>query len=340
MRYTESQSKCAEYLRLLIPFLSKHKLAPNPVNYAVCFQYISNRNRELNEAIDTELEANGVLSESVFLELYEKFIASDGEKKIAAQYVEFARLYHELSESADEADQQANHFNQSLQSYEGELEGELEKDTVHRIVGDLVTDTKTMQASVSNLQEQLNERKCEIDNLRTKLLETQEEVYKDSLTGMFNRKGFDLAFEKANSNALPNDNPLCLLMVDIDHFKRVNDNYGHLVGDKVIQIVGSMLNKHIKGKDTASRFGGEEFAVLLPDTSLSGAGAVAENIRRAMENSRIVKRNSKEPIETVTISIGVAQQRADEPSEDLISRADAALYESKNQGRNRVTVDE
>ena len=129
-------------------------------------------------------------------------------------------------------------------------------------------------------------------------------------------------------------------MLDVDHFKRFNDTYGHLLGDKVLKLIGRVLKASVKGKDLAARFGGEEFAILLPDTPLSGALSLAESIRKAIEKSKIKRMDTGEAIGNITISIGAARYHSGESINSLIDRSDAALYLSKKQGRNRVTSEE
>jgi diguanylate cyclase len=132
----------------------------------------------------------------------------------------------------------------------------------------------------------------------------------------------------------------CVLMIDIDHFKKINDTYGHLVGDKVIRFVADTLKKQVKGKDTVARFGGEEYVILLPETTLSGALSVAENIRSAIEKTRIKRLETDEAISQVMVSIGVARYLPGESTDQLLDRADAALYTSKSKGRNRITIED
>ena len=129
-----------------------------------------------------------------------------------------------------------------------------------------------------------------------------------------------------------------LLIGDIDKFKSVNDNYGHIFGDKIIKVVATAFANLTKGKDLAARFGGEEFIILLPDTDLMGAAAVGESIRKAIENGRVYNPKTGEEIDRVTISIGVTELIHGEPLEDTIARADAALYRAKESGRNRVEI--
>ena len=127
-----------------------------------------------------------------------------------------------------------------------------------------------------------------------------------------------------------------LAIVDLDDFKRINDTHGHLVGDRVIRFVASTLRRLIKGKDTAARFGGEELAVVLPDTPASGAMALAENIRRAIADARLVRSDTREPLSQITVSIGVGSYRRGEEVNTLFDRTDQALYAAKSGGRNRV----
>jgi diguanylate cyclase len=126
-------------------------------------------------------------------------------------------------------------------------------------------------------------------------------------------------------------------MLDIDHFKKCNDTYGHLFGDKVIRRVAQVITKNVKGQDLPARIGGEEFAILLPDTPVAGALALAERIRMAVERGRIKRGDGAEAVGNITISLGVAEYAPGETLEAFILRADQALYASKAGGRNRVT---
>jgi diguanylate cyclase len=129
-----------------------------------------------------------------------------------------------------------------------------------------------------------------------------------------------------------------LLLADIDHFKVVNDTYGHVLGDKVIRAVAHVMRSMIKGRDVAARLGGEEFAILLPQTSLTGASAVAEQIRGTVAQGRICRPDGNESIGQVTLSVGVAIAKVGDTLEPLLERADAAMYAAKRAGRNRISI--
>jgi diguanylate cyclase (GGDEF)-like protein len=155
----------------------------------------------------------------------------------------------------------------------------------------------------------------------------------DALTGVGNRRKLDEALAAEISRAHRDNAPLSVLMTDIDDFKRVNDEYGHSTGDRVLVLLGAILKSQTRPTDVVARFGGEEFMVLMPGTSLAVANSIAERIRRVLEAEII------EPIaRQVTSSFGVAELAFDETGASLLKRVDAALYQAKDAGRNRVVA--
>jgi diguanylate cyclase len=148
---------------------------------------------------------------------------------------------------------------------------------------------------------------------------------------------FEKKLKDAISNASADGSSLCLIIADIDHFKKVNDTHGHLVGDNVLRMVAATIKESIKGKDMAARIGGEEFAILLPDTPFDGAMKLANDMRLAFERLDLKKKSTGESLGKITLSFGVAKYKTNEATEDFVNRADEALYKSKNTGRNRVT---
>jgi diguanylate cyclase len=126
------------------------------------------------------------------------------------------------------------------------------------------------------------------------------------------------------------------MLLDIDHFKRFNDTWGHQTGDQVLRLVAMTLKSNIKGKDMAARYGGEEFAAILPETDLEGAIIAADNIRKAIQAKELLKRSTNEKLGRITASLGVAMYRPGDTPGSLIERADRCLYAAKHAGRNRV----
>lgn len=175
---------------------------------------------------------------------------------------------------------------------------------------------------------------------RRQLMQVNQELQRlsstDRLTGLYNRGYWEEALKLEYARHSRYGNLSSLIMFDIDHFKKVNDTYGHPTGDRVIQSVANVVREHVRDADVCGRYGGEEFALLLPDTDKAGGQVLAERLRQAMENTTVLHEGKSV---SVTISLGVADLSV--PAADykeLIERADQALYSSKKGGRNRVTV--
>lgn len=237
-----------------------------------------------------------------------------------------------------EAGAEAKDFSSELGGFAEDLGGIGSTMRVEDLVGHMVTSTRRMQAKCAKLETDLSQSSNEINNLRNKLDETRAEALTDKLTGISNRAGFDKALNMAMMEARDEQESMTLVMCDIDHFKKFNDNYGHQVGDQVLRLVGGILRSTLKGQDIPCRYGGEEFAMILPRTRLNDAAKVADAIRLAVERKRIVRKSTGEAISRVTMSFGVSEFIPGEPGSELIERADKALYEAKGTGRNRVCL--
>jgi diguanylate cyclase len=195
-----------------------------------------------------------------------------------------------------------------------------------------------MRGSVESLQGKLYESKSEVEKLQQELQNARHEALSDPMTGVFNRRGFDVEMERLLATPELQGKRICFMMLDIDYFKKVNDTYGHLFGDKVIRGVAAALTARVKGQDSVARMGGEEFAVILPDTPLQGAYVLAEQIRQNIANSKIRRSEKEVAVEGITISIGIADCVVGGDWMDALSHADEALFASKKQGRNRTTI--
>ncbi len=164
----------------------------------------------------------------------------------------------------------------------------------------------------------------------------RELAIRDGLTGLFNHRHFKEVLEKELVRAERYERPLCLIMLDVDHFKKYNDTHGHPAGDEVLKILADIVISRLRDVDSAARYGGEEFAFLLPETVLKAGKMVAEDIRTHIEDYPFEGEESQ-PHGKVTISLGIAEFPSDsKDSSSLLKRADEALYEAKSKGRNRV----
>jgi len=332
----ESIEKSAEYLRQALPLMSRQAAALHPVSYAIWYEYVAGNNPQLRASINEHTKNGALLDEKTTNEIFRKHVAELDDKLVHRVSAKFQKIMADVSQSSSRVGDHADQFGNVLEQWsEGLAESRPGADGG---VAVLLQHTRAMQGSISSLKGCLDESRCEIEQLRQEVNRAREDALVDGLTGLTNRKGFDQALKAGLSASGSEEQGMSLLFADIDFFKRVNDSYGHLFGDKVLRAVAQILKDNVKGKDTAARYGGEEFVILLPETPVEGACHLAEKIRTTVERSRIKRIGSNEVISSITISLGVACYRKGESESDFVARADAALYESKNNGRNRVTV--
>jgi diguanylate cyclase (GGDEF)-like protein len=199
--------------------------------------------------------------------------------------------------------------------------------------GAIVTfdDVTELEQRRLKIEETLAELEKSRDEVRLRNEELTVLAQSDPLTGLSNRRSFLEAFDQAFANAKSNNGRLCVLMVDIDHFKAVNDNHGHAVGDEVIRRMGEGLNANIRGGDIVCRWGGEEFCVLLVGAPIEGAAGMADRMRCAVSSPGFASVPIAASFGVSSIDFGAADV------DGLIGQADTALYASKETGRNRVT---
>lgn len=209
---------------------------------------------------------------------------------------------------------------------------------VRVIVGLLVAENHRMRLDSANMAKQLDASRLQIEGLRLRLERAQEVGLQDALTAVGNRRCFDVALLQAIKIAEGSQAPLSIIMGDLDHFKNINDQYGHPVGDEVLKFFTQLMAASVREGDTVARFGGEEFAIILPQCKAHEASAIAERIRHRLSAKSLTIRRTSQDIGLVTASFGVAQLLPGEHAENVIARADGALYAAKNSGRNRVAL--
>lgn len=168
------------------------------------------------------------------------------------------------------------------------------------------------------------------------IVDTERNANVDTLTGLFNRRRLEQLFERESTRCAFNRQPLSLLMLDVDHFKRYNDTHGHLAGDYALCLVANTLRDQLRPKDSMARYGGEEFVILLPEIDRDEAIAIAERLRQSLaEIKDFYSPCGRLP--GVTVSIGLAQMRRADSLDELVGRADKSLYQAKDAGRNRIS---
>lgn len=308
-----------------------------PRNYEIWYVYATGYNPALNKIINETLARSGKISETDLEQIYDTYLsqlrASDKIDKVGSRVVtEIDDVVKLISEALGST----SAFGTRLAGASEELAHASDHASVRAVVETLIQSTREMQEQNDSLETRLAASKIEINNLQQSLEAIRAESLTDPLTSLGNRKYFDRALVEATRVAREKDEPLSLIMFDIDHFKSFNDNYGHLTGDQVLRLVAMSLKQNVKGQDVTARYGGEEFAVVLPTTGLRQALTVADHIRRAVMSKELKKRSTGEILGRVTISAGVSMLSSKDDADSLIERADACLYAAKRSGRNRV----
>jgi len=296
-------------------FLAEHRLAPTPVNYWVAHDYLGGDNAGLGSAIDEALASVVALDDFVVRELYEQHVAGESFRRFRGMGEDIDKLLGENITRLDKSQDPVG---------------------LRTVAQNLLQATAAANASNAALQKDLEATELEAQLLRSELDKHRREAMTDPLTGLLNRRGMEIETARMIDSAPDSD--AAMLVMDIDHFKKINDTYGHAVGDVVIRKVAETIAEVAPGEAVTARFGGEEFVIVLPGASCDTARTLAEKVRTAIARLRLVRRQDKLAIAPFTVSVGVAMRAPEEPVAALFDRADKALYEAKHGGRNRVVT--
>jgi diguanylate cyclase len=231
----------------------------------------------------------------------------------------------------------SRNYSNYLSSANEQLSKPLEQLELMSVVECLINENRNLLNSSCNLHIRLEESKNRIDALTHDLDAVREESQQDALTQLYGRRYFDLQLPKSIALAKQEQRQLCLMLIDIDSFKRINDTSGHLAGDDIIKSVGALIAGSVRRSDVAARYGGDEFAIILPGASRGDAVHIAERIRSLLSIKKW-SLNESGGSDGVTVSIGIASLSPSDSAKELFERADASLYKAKASGRNRVAV--
>ena len=321
--------------RSALDLLVQLQIAPTPARYTVTFLHQTGEMSELSQAINLLVGRNKMTAQALD-ELYEQFFGraiEEAELRDASHRIK--RTVAEVVDCIDAASGSAEHYGNILAGLSDQSDTQLAAD-LSGAVANVLDETNRMAETNRKLEARLQASSSEIELLRQHMERLEREASLDALTGIGNRKSFDITLRDAVATANREEQPLCLLMIDIDHFKLFNDTHGHQLGDQVLKLVAKYMTDCIKGLDTACRYGGEEFGVVLPRTRLRDAISVGDLIRQHVAAKKVVNRRTGISLGQITLSVGAAEFRRGEPASDLVHRADEALYYAKQHGRNRV----
>lgn len=320
--------------------IKSHGIAAVPRNYAIWYNYTAGGNPRLRDALQAAMSREETLSQSELDAIFSTFFSQERiQDSIDASGMQFSATVGTIVQSLDEAADRTGDFVKDLAGATNRLTSATSIESVRSTMEALLATTRTVEASNRALKAQLQQSLNDVQKLQENLQTVRAETFIDPLTTLWNRKFYDQSVAKNVVEAHRRGTALSLVAIDIDHFKKFNDTYGHLTGDQVLRLVGLSLKQHLKGKDLACRFGGEEFVLILPETSLKAATAVAEHIRRLVMGKELIKKSSNENLGRVTLSLGVASLREEDTVTSLYERADQCLYAAKRSGRNKVVCE-
>jgi len=213
---------------------------------------------------------------------------------------------------------------------------------ISEVLGEVMTATRTMQLNaqrsrdeMTTMRRRVEEAEKEVERLQTELAQASDMVRQDPLTGALNRKGMEEALEREIARFLRHQSTLCVAMLDIDNFKKLNDTLGHQAGDAALVHLANVIRETIRPQDTLARYGGEEFVLLLPDTPLDESVTAVTRLQRELTRKFFMHKNEKL---LITFSAGVAEFINNEPAAEALKRADQAMYLAKRAGKNRVVA--
>ncbi len=326
------------YIRLALPIMSKQNIPITPRNYSVWYKHVSGADGELSRTIDTMLQKGEEFSEERNEALYQRFCAEEDESELRKVRADLQQVLRTILKEVTELTGQTQEYESFVSHSVNTLSEDASIYEIKKVIGEIIDKTKTLGRFGKTIQHKLKETTEALEELKKDFEQVKTEVFVDFLTGIANRKAFDNTLAMNMNEAASGNKDLSLLLIDIDDFKRFNDEFGHLVGDEVLKFVARRIKEIVKGRDFLSRFGGEEFAVILPQTPLAGAAAVAESIRSFFAATPLKVITTAKDLGIVAVSIGVASHRPGESSEELIQRSDQALYTAKKAGKNRVVT--
>jgi diguanylate cyclase len=308
-----------------------------PRHYELWYTYSAGFDQKLNTAINEILRARGKVTLEETTYLYETYLSP---YRLGDKLDEFGSSFSSqietMLDSLGENIDVNSHYTTTLSELSNELGAARNAGAVKNVVHQLVKATAVVRASNKEMEDKLRESQAQVAELKDNLEAARFENLTDELTGLGNRRLFDQTIARKVQSSSGIGTTFCLIMLDIDHFKKFNDTWGHQTGDQVLRLVGLTLKNAISAPDIAARYGGEEFAVIMPDTTLDEAIMKADQIREAIRDRKLIKRSTGEKLGNITISAGVARFEKDDTMLTLIERADAALYSAKRAGRDCV----
>ncbi|MFG0379979.1 GGDEF domain-containing protein [Pseudomonas sp. zbq_18] len=333
-QYPEETREAAELLKRAVPHMVRHDIPPNPIHYALWYNYCRGDEPELNRRLDKIVADFSSFPPETAAKLFRDYIIRGELEEARCGQQQVIELVDDIEGDVQRSVTGSQHYQDSLSQGLAALQEPI-VDDLPAVLNELQLSTQQMHDQQEKFLYRLRAAQGEIQSLRSQLERAQAAATLDSLTHVFNRHAFTRLLEQALAN---DTDGLALIMLDIDHFKQFNDQYGHPLGDRVLQHVGQLLRDLLPARGVAARYGGEEFCIILKDCfDLATASTFAEQLRLKIQALRVKVRSTDKVLDTITASFGLALAVPGDTFDTLVTRADDALYQAKRNGRNQIS---
>lgn len=323
-------------LRQVIPQMTSLSIPITPRNYAVWYEYFSGKNRELITAVNHYVNNDLTFTEEINNRLFQQFIEEQPTDALVKTHEVTEQIITALMQSITKAYSGNRHFGQVLTKYSEKMQAAASVESLNDMVTELLGHVNEVVTANATLQANLTEMREEVSSLKSEMSHLEQASLTDALTSLHNRRALESHMAMCLNNHKKHGVNFSMLVIDVDFFKKINDSHGHQVGDKVLSYIAKMLKSAVRGEDFVSRFGGEEFAVILANTDYKSALIVAESLCQRISAKALSVGKDRESIGHVTVSIGVSQADISDDNDACFARADQALYQAKHSGRNCV----
>ncbi|VXC91454.1 Diguanylate cyclase [Pseudomonas sp. 8Z] len=331
--FPEETREAAELLKQAVPLMVRHEIPPNPVHYALWYCYSKGSDPELNRRLDKVVEDFDAFPPEIATKLFREYVIHGELEQARANQQQVIELVDDIEDDVSRSVSGSQNYQLSLAQGLSALQEPI-IDDLPNVLNDLQESTQLMQDQQEKFLYRLRAAQNEIHHLRSQLERAHLAATLDSLTRVFNRHAFTRLLDQALDES---STGLALVILDIDHFKQFNDQYGHPLGDRVLQHVGQLLRDQLPAHAFAARYGGEEFCVVLRNSAtFEDAHRFADLLRNKIQALRVKVRSTDQVLDSITASFGVAMAEPGDTFETLLTRADDALYQAKRGGRNQV----